>query len=120
MSSSSKSTSPGGNGLALISFTAGLVPPIAVGLSWLITYSPLTLQAYTTLQTILDGTWVIISVIAAISALVVGIIALVRARHYPPGKAHIGFAIVGVMLGGLEVLIFILIALVFVVVATHP
>ncbi len=120
MSSSSQATSPGSNGLALISFTAGVASPVAVALSWLITYSPLALQASPSLQTILDSTLVAISVIAAVSAIVGGTIALVRVRHYPRGKARIGFAIAGVVLGALEVIIFSLIALVLIIVATHP
>jgi hypothetical protein len=120
MTASSQATSTGSNRLALISFIAGLASPVAVVLSWLITYSPLTIQSSPSLQTILDLTLGTLSVIAAVSALVVGIVALVRGRHYPSGKAHTGFAIVGVMLGGLEVLIVILVAAVLAVVAMHP
>ena len=83
-----------------MSFTMAPVCLVAVGLSWLITYSPLTLEAEPSLQTILDVALDAISVIAGVSALVVGIIALVRASHYPRGKAHRGFAIGGVILGG--------------------
>ena len=57
MSTSSHATSPGSNGLAVISFAAGLAVPVAIVLSWLITDSPLTLQASPSLQTILDITW---------------------------------------------------------------
>jgi hypothetical protein len=97
-----------------------LASPVAVALSWLITYSALTIQVSPSLQTILDLTLGAISVIAAMSALVVGISALVRGRHYPSEKAHTGFAIVGVMLGGLEVLIVVLVAAVLVMVAMYP
>ena len=120
MSNSLKVTSSGSNGLSLISFIAGITSPVAIALSWLITYSPLTLEAYTSLQTILDTTLDIIGVIAGLTALFTGIIALVRAGHYPRGKAHLGYAIFGVIVGGLEVVIFLLIAFVLFEVATHP
>lgn len=120
MSSSSHTTSPGSNGLAVVSFVAGLVAPVAIALSWLITYSPLTLQGDPSVQTILDSALVGITVLAAVIALVTGIIALVRIGRYPRGKTRLGFAIVGVILGALETVVFILIAAVFVVVATHP
>ena len=53
-------------------------------------------------------------------ALVTGIIALVRVGRYPRGKTRLGFGIVGVMLGTLDIIVFLLIAAVLVVVATHP
>jgi hypothetical protein len=117
MSSSSQATSPGSNTLAIISFIAGVVSPIAVALSWVITYSPLTLQAYPTVQTILDLTLNTVGFLAAVSALVVGVIALVRARRYPSGKGRTGFAVAGVVLGAIEVIIVILAAVVLALVA---
>jgi hypothetical protein len=102
MSSPAQAASPGSNGLALVSFTAGLVPPLAFALGWLITYSPLTLQADPGLLGILEIALVVVGVIAAQSALVVGIIALVMAGRYPRGRSHIGFAIAGVVLAALD------------------
>ena len=60
------------------------------------------------------------SLVAAVVALVTGIIALVRVGRYPRGKTRLGFGIVGVILGALEIIVFLLIAAVLVVVATHP
>ncbi|MGO8948665.1 MAG: hypothetical protein ACLQUY_13600 [Ktedonobacterales bacterium] len=120
MSLSSKATSSGSNGAALTSFRAGIVSPVAIALDWLITYSPLTLEAYPTLQTILVLTLVAISAIAGLTALVTGIIALVRARRYPGGEASIGYAIAGVILGALEVIVYILVAIGLFLLATRP
>ena len=59
-------------------------------------------------------------VVAGCCALIIGIIALVRSRQYLAGKGRLGLAIVGVLLGGLEVAIFALTAAVLVVVALNP
>jgi hypothetical protein len=53
-------------------------------------------------MTIYDGALAAVGVIAALSALVVGIIALIRDGRYRRGKSHIGFAIAGVVLGALD------------------
>jgi transposase len=116
MTPPSQPTAPGSNWLALVSLIAGLVFPLAMAQGWLITYSPLTLEAYPGLLAILDGTLVAVGVIAALSAVVVGIIALIRAERYPSGKSHTGFAIAGLALGGLEVITILLLAVALVVV----
>lgn len=117
---SSSSLRSGSNRLALFSVAAGVAAPVALALSWLLTYSPLTLQAYPTLQTIVDGVLDLMSFIGALSAVVVGIIALVRSGHYPRGQGHTGLAIAGVVLGAVELIIFLLALAVLVLVATHP
>jgi hypothetical protein len=112
MSSPWQAASPGSNVLALVCFTAGLVSPLAFAIGWLITYSPPALQALQANQAdtgpilILDGVLAVVGVLAALSALVVGIIALVLALvgdgRSPRGKSHIGFAVAGVVLGALD------------------
>jgi|SRR6516225_4865420 hypothetical protein len=102
MAAPSHAASPSSKALALVSFTAGLVSPLVFALSWLITYSPLALQAYPTLTLIVDGYLAIVGVGAALCAVVVGIIALVVNTRSPRGPSYLGFAIAGVVLGALD------------------
>ena len=86
-----------GNRLASVSFVLGFASPVAA----LLGYMLLSLGAAASVVLYLGGLF------SGAAAVVVGIVALVRSRRYPPQQAQRGLAIVGLVVGAIATVLLI-------------